>query len=203
MAVRRLVLASASPSRLRLLRNSGIEPQVDPSDVDEESIAAAMAGAPCDELAVALARAKTMAVVPRCDADTVVLGADSIFEWAGRALGKPGTAQNARSRLRDMRGTSGVLHTGHCVHDVRSGETAAAAAATTVTFSMMSDAEVDAYVASGEPLHVAGSFTLDGLSAPFVESVVGDPSNVIGLSLPLVRTLLAGIGVPWLDLVDY
>jgi len=127
--------------------------------------------------------------------DALVIGCDSLFEIDGQGWGKPGTPDEARARIRAMQGRSGLLHTGHCLIDASSGKRAAAVRSTVVRFAPMTDAEVDAYVATGEPLAVAGSFTLDGRASVFVESIEGDPSNVIGLSLPLLRTLLAELDV--------
>lgn len=198
---RQLILASASPARLRLLRLAGIEPEVQVSGVDENGVT----GLPPTDLVVTLAVAKAVAVAerlgsPAAAAGVLVLGADSMFELDGVLTGKPGSAEAAAARWREMRGRSGVLHTGQCIVDVRSGERASAAASTVVTFADVSDVEIAAYVASGEPLDVAGAFTLDGRAAPFIERVDGDPSNVMGLSMPLVRTLLATLGVQLIDL---
>lgn len=194
---RRLVLASASPARLGLLRQAGLAPEVMVSGVDEDALEAA---AP-DELALLLARAKADAVAARPEAgDALVVGCDSVLELDGRPLGKPVDPEEATARWKDMRGRSGVLHTGHCVADRVAGRQASATASTTVRFGEPTDDEIAAYVASGEPLRVAGAFTLDGRSAPFIDGVDGDPGNVIGLSLPLLRRLLAEVGVRITDL---
>ncbi|MGK5631739.1 Maf family protein [Streptomyces sp. URMC 123] len=194
---RRLVLASASPARLGLLRQAGLAPDVIVSGVDEDAL---HADSPA-ELALVLAQAKAEAVAARPEvAGALVVGCDSVLELDGQALGKPADAEDATARWKAMRGRSGVLRTGHCVIDTASGQRAAETASTTVRFGEPSDAEVAAYVASGEPLHVAGAFTLDGRSAPFVDSIDGDPGNVIGLSLPLLRTLLARTGTRITDL---
>lgn len=203
-----LVLASSSPARLRLLRQAGVDPRVVVSDVDEEAVAQAHGSAPVPEVAEILARAKAEAVSARLlaagDGAALVLGCDSIFELDGRPYGKPGDPGEARRRLRAMRGRSGVLHTGHAV--VRLDGTGAVArtscvVGTQVSFAPMTDDEIDWYVATGEPLAVAGSFTLDGYSSPYVAGIVGDPGNVVGVSLPAVRSLAAEVGVPWADIV--
>ncbi|MFF1477598.1 Maf family protein [Streptomyces sp. NPDC058301] len=196
-AVRRLVLASASPARLGLLRQAGLAPEVIVSGVDEDALTAPTPG----ELALVLAEAKADAVAARPEAaGALLIGCDSVLELDGEALGKPADAEEATARWKSMRGRAGVLRTGHCVIDTANGRRASATASTTVRFGEPSDAEIAAYVASGEPLHVAGAFTLDGRSAPFVNGIDGDPGNVIGLSLPLLRTLLAELGIGITDL---
>lgn len=194
---RRLVLASQSPARLGLLRQAGLAPEVIVSGVDEDAVTAPTPA----ELAKALAVAKASVVAARADTrGALVVGCDSVLELDGRALGKPADAEEAAARWKDMRGRAGVLQTGHCVHDTASGRHVAATASTVVRFGEPSDAEIAAYVASGEPLHVAGAFTLDGRSAPFIEGIDGDHGNVIGLSLPLLRRLLGELGVRITDL---
>ncbi|KJY43243.1 septum formation protein Maf [Streptomyces sp. NRRL B-1568] len=194
---RRLVLASQSPARLGLLRQAGLAPEVIVSGVDEDALDAPTPAG----LALLLAEAKAAAVAGRAEAaGALVVGCDSVLELDGQALGKPADAEEATARWKSMRGRSGVLQTGHCVLDTTTGRQASATASTTVRFGEPSDAEIAAYVASGEPLHVAGAFTLDGRSAPFVEGIDGDHGNVIGLSLPLLRTLLAELGIQITDL---
>lgn len=195
-ACRTLVLASASPARLGLLRHAGLDPQVVVSGVDEDAITAATPG----ELARVLAEAKADAVADRLSGGELVIGCDSVLELDGEAFGKPADAEAAIARWKSMRGRSGVLRTGHCVVDLATGRRVSATASTTVRFGSPDDAEIAAYVASGEPLSVAGAFTLDGRSAPFVDGIDGDAGNVIGLSLPLLRRLLADLGVRITDL---
>lgn len=194
---RALVLASASPARLNLLRQAGLAPHVIVSGVDEDALDADTPA----ELALVLAEAKAavVAALPEA-AGALVVGCDSVLELDGEALGKPADAEEATARWKSMRGRVGVLRTGHCVIDTASGARVSATASTTVRFGEPSDAEVAAYVASGEPLHVAGAFTLDGRSAPFIDGIDGDPGNVIGLSLPLLRSLLGELGVSITDL---
>ncbi|MEW2523595.1 MULTISPECIES: nucleoside triphosphate pyrophosphatase [unclassified Streptomyces] len=189
---RRLVLASQSPARLGLLRQAGLAPEVIVSGVDEDAVTAPTPA----ELAKALAEAKASVVAARPDVKgALVIGCDSVLELDGQALGKPADAEEATARWKAMRGRAGVLQTGHCVYDTASGRHVAATASTVVRFGEPSDEEIAAYVASGEPLYVAGAFTLDGRSAPFIDGIDGDHGNVIGLSLPLLRRLLAELGV--------
>ena len=197
-ARRSLVLASASPARLGLLKQAGFDPRVIVSGVDEEALTAPTPAG----LARVLAEAKANAVAGGglLDGGELVVGCDSVLELDGRALGKPADAAEATARWQAMRGRSGVLQTGHCVIDTAAGRQVSATASTTVRFGSPDDAEIAAYVATGEPLHVAGAFTLDGRSAPFVEGIDGDAGNVIGLSLPLLRGLLADLGVRITDL---
>ncbi|MDN4162323.1 Maf family protein [Nocardioides abyssi] len=192
------VLASASPARLTTLRNAGLDPQVVVSGVDESQVV----GVPPAELALRLAELKQDAVVgrPEVPADALVLGCDSVLELDGQALGKPADAEEAVARWRAMRGRSGVLRTGHALHDTANGRTVSATASTTVHFADVTDEEVAAYVATGEPLHVAGAFTVDGLGGSFVTGIEGDHHNVVGVSLPLLRSLVADLGHSWTGL---
>ncbi|WAC54837.1 Maf family protein [Gordonia sp. SL306] len=199
-----VVLGSASPARLRVLRAAGLNPRVIVSDVDEDAVLNALPGAPPAEVVVALAGAKADAVVATILADddhatdTVVLTCDSMLLFDGELSGKPHTVDVARAQWRRMRGRSAELLTGHRVSRIRDSRlvgTAQASAATTIRFADIDDATVDAYATTGEPLAVAGAFTLDGLGGWFVEAIDGDPSSVIGIGLPTVRRLLAEVGV--------
>ena len=204
----RLVLASASPARLSVLRAAGVEPLVRVSGVDEDAIVASLGPDTAPEVVVTeLARAKAADVVPRLSDDgvddAVVVGCDSMLHIDGRLQGKPGTAEVARARWRSMAGRSADLLTGHSLLRVRDGEIVAEASAhsgTTVYFGTPTDDELEAYLASGEPLQVAGAFTLDSLGGWFIERLEGDPSSVIGIGLPLVRRLLGEVGVSVADL---
>ena len=190
-----LVLASASPARRTTLQQAGLDPVVVVSGVDESQLT----GLPPAELALQLAELKCAAVAERDDlpADALVLGCDSVLELDGEALGKPGSPDVAAQRWRAMRGRTGVLHSGHCLTDVATGRTAAATASTAVHFADVSDAEIEAYVATGEPLQVAGAFTVDGLGGAFVSGIEGDHHNVVGVSLPLLRELVRELGHHW------
>ena len=185
-----IVLASGSGARLGVLRAAGLDPEVVVSGVDESAFTA---GSPAG-LAGLLANAKAAAVAAG-RRDALVIGCDSLLDLDGRALGKPRSAQEATARWREMSGRTGTLVTGHCVIDATTGRQAAAVAATTVRFGTPSEEEIAAYVASGEPLAVAGAFTLDGRGGWFVEGIDGDHGNVLGVSLPLLRRLLADLGV--------
>jgi septum formation protein len=202
-----LVLASASPARLSTLRAAGIEPVVVVSGVDEDLAVAEATDryGPLEpgDVALLLARAKAEDVAARLHDDALVLGCDSVLELDGEVHGKPADAAEATARWRRMRGRSGVLHTGHWLVDDREvgGATLGATASTTVHFAKLSDDEIDAYVATGEPLKVAGAFTIDGLGGAFVTAVEGDHHNVVGLSLPLLRELLADAEIGWFDVV--
>ncbi|MET9065969.1 Maf family protein [Streptosporangium sandarakinum] len=186
----RIVLASASPARLALLRSAGLDPEVIVSGVDEEAVTADTPG----ELCLTLARAKAAAVA-RDVTDGLVIGCDSMLELDGRAYGKPSSPEEAVARWRSMRGREGRLLTGHCVIDTASGAQVSEVGATVVRFGVPSDEEITAYVATGEPCRVAGAFTLDGPGGWFVEGIEGDHGNVLGISLPLLRRLLATLGV--------
>jgi septum formation protein len=191
---RRLVLASQSPARLALLRSAGFDPEVIVSGVDESSVTGT-----AGEICLELARRKCRAVVESLGgldaAPPVVLGCDSVLELDGVSYGKPKDAADAVSRWQLMAGRTGILQTGHCVFDLATGRESSAVAATAVRFGTPSDEEIAAYVASGEPLAVAGAFTIDGRGSLFVDGIDGAHSNVIGLSLPLFRRLLARLDI--------
>jgi septum formation protein len=194
------ILASASPARLRTLRAAGLAPEVIVSGVDESNVESTSAAALC----AMLARLKAEAVVNRMRQhgrdEGLVLGCDSLLEFDGQILGKPVDADEATTRWRDMRGRAGVLHTGHCLVRLDDGQTAEAVASTTVWFADVTDVEIAGYVGTGEPLQVAGAFTIDGLGGWFVERIDGDAGNVIGVSLPVLRGLFTKLGVAVSDL---
>jgi septum formation protein len=210
----RVLLASTSPARLMLLRQAGIEPRTAAPDVDEEAVVAAVEAAegrrlPAPEHVLLLARRKAADVAARIAAadpafDGLVIGGDSMFALGDEILGKPYTPEAATARWQGMRGRTGVLHSGHSVFRVAPVEPAReahAVAAASVSFAAdVTDAEIAAYVASGEPLHVAGAFTVDSLGGAFIERVEGDPSTVVGMSLSTVRRLTRDLGVEWTSL---
>jgi len=197
----RIILASASQGRLGVLRSAGLDPLVEVSEVDEDAVLATLGGASPAKVVTALACAKAGAVAERMASavsDAVVLGCDSMLSVDGELVGKPDTVDAARRRWKSMAGRSGQLFTGHAVLRLADGavrQVAAGHAVTTVHFGRPSAAELDAYLASGEPLRVAGGFTLDGLGGWFVNRIEGDASNVIGISLPLTRKLLTEVGI--------
>jgi nucleoside triphosphate pyrophosphatase len=192
--VTRLVLASASPARLATLRSAGLDPEVLVSGVDESQVRSTDPAA----LAGELARLKARAVAPKVP-DAVVVGCDSVLGLDGAVHGKPADPAEAVARWRAMRGRSGVLHTGHCVI-APGGREVLRSAATTVHFADLTDHEIEAYVATGEPLQVAGAFTVDGLGGAFVRGIEGDHHNVVGISLPLLREMFAEVDVAWVSL---
>ena len=191
-----LVLASQSPARLATLRAAGLDPTVIVSGVDESVVTAPDP----EQLSVALAALKAEAVLDQVTGDAVVVGCDSVLELDGEVHGKPGSAGEAVDRWRRMRGRSGVLHTGHCVVELPWRRSLQRAARTVVHFADLGDDEIEAYVATGEPQQVAGGFTIDGYAAPFVDGIEGDHGTVLGLSLPLLRRLLAEVGTPIVEL---
>jgi septum formation protein len=196
----KIVLASASPARLALLRQSGIQPEVIVSHVDENT--PELADLPASKIASVLAirKAASVADVLLKTRDigntppTLVVGCDSVLDFQGHVQGKPRNATEAIARWQSMRGLSGILYTGHSIVDLPSGRTFNDTAATTIFFAEIDDAEIAAYVATGEPMRVAGAFTIDGLGAPFIDRIEGDPSCVEGLSLPLLRRAIYHFG---------
>lgn len=196
----RVVLASSSPSRKRLLQSSGIEPVIMVSGVNEED--PSYKALTPREMVIALAIVKAHTVRALIDFPALIIGCDSTFEFQGKSLGKPETSENALERARKLSGNSGMLHTGHCIIDTEKGIEISDVASTEVFFADMSEKEIQDYVATGEPLNVAGGFTLDGLSAPFITRIEGESSNVIGLSLPLLRKAINSLGYSWFDLVN-
>ncbi len=199
----RLLLASASPARLSTLRAAGVHPAVQVSGVDEDAVLVAAGPLSPGDAVLTLARAKAEDVAATDPATDLVLGCDSMLELDGEIYGKPGTPEVAIARWRSMRGREAVLHTGHWLVDVRPGTPGRAVgrtSATGVRFADLTDAEIDAYVATGEPLRVAGAFTVDGLGGPYVEAITGDYHGVVGVSLPLLRSLLGEVGVAFHEL---
>ena len=203
------MLASASPARRATLVAAGLDPLVQVSSVDEDAVVARYGVTAAEDVALVLARAKAedvAAALPDDDDGVLVVGCDSVLELQGEVYGKPGDPQVARMRWHRMRGRSGVLHTGHWLIDTRdardpdaggSGATLGAVSSTVVHFAHLTDDEVDAYVATGEPLAVAGAFTVDGLGGAYVRGIEGDHHGVVGISLPLLRELLGEAGVAW------
>ena len=203
----RLVLASRSPARLATLRAAGVEPEVRVSGVDEDAVVARYGVDDPSDVALLLARAKAedvaTALADEVGPGALVVGCDSVLDLDGRPFGKPGTAEVARERWLGMRGRTGVLRTGHWLVDARdlddggTGASIGELSSTLVRFADLDDDEIDAYVATGEPLEVAGAFTVDGLGGAFVEGIDGDHHAVVGIGLPTVRRLLRQVGVPW------
>ncbi|UEJ82547.1 Maf family nucleotide pyrophosphatase [Brachybacterium halotolerans subsp. kimchii] len=196
-----LLLASASQGRRSTLERAGIEFDAMAADLDEDALLAAAGDLEPAEAVLLLAREKAHAVLEESEGGYVVLGCDSMLEVDGEVIGKPHTPERATERWRELRGRTAVLHSGHWLVDDRdvedegTGATIGATASAEVSFADLSDEEIEAYVATGEPLGVAGGFTIDGLGGPFITSVTGDPHAVVGLSLPLLRDLLGLIGI--------
>jgi septum formation protein len=191
----RIVLASQSKSRLRLLTDAGLQPTVIVSNVDEETeFFNAMSP---EEMVIALAISKAHTVREMIDFPAIIIGCDSTFDVDGVSFGKPGTPEVASERAKKISGRSGLLHTGHCIIDTAQGREIADRVTTKVTFSEMSDEEISDYVASEEPLHVAGGFTLDGFGSPFIPVIEGDYTNVVGISMPFLRSAMKQLGYSW------
>jgi len=190
-----IVLASQSTSRLRLLEGAGISPIVRVSHVDEETdFFNAMTPA---DMVIALAVTKAHTVREQIDFPAIIIGCDSTFDVDGVSFGKSGSAEIAKERALAISGRSGLLHTGHCVIDTEQGREITDRVTTKVTFSKMSDDEIDDYIASEEPLHVAGGFTLDGFGSPFIPVIEGDYTNVVGISMPFIRSAMSQLGYSW------
>lgn len=196
----RLILASKSPARLQVLRRAGLHPEVIVSGFDEKQI---QDPSPTS-LAMRLAEHKGLSVAPQVQGDFVLLACDSVLEFEGRAHGKPGSREKAIERWGRMRGKSGILHTGHFLMVSVGGQTSRQnrIGSTVVDFADLSDDEIEAYAATGEPQRVAGGFTIDGRGGAFVTAVHGDPYNVVGVSLPLLRQMVIDAGLSYASLWD-
>lgn len=191
----RIVLASQSSSRKRLLDDAGLSPTIIVSHVDEETdFFNSMSP---KDLVIALAISKAHTVREMIDYPAIIIGCDSTFDVDGTSFGKPGTTKIAFERARVLSGRSGLLHTGHCIIDTEKGIEIADRVTTKVTFSELTDEEIKDYISSGEPLHVAGGFTLDGFSSPFIPSIDGDYTNVVGISMPFLRSAMSQLGYTW------
>lgn len=191
----RIVLASQSASRRRLLEGAGLNPTIIVSHVDEETeFFNAMSPA---DMVIALAIAKAHTVRETIDYPAIIIGCDSTFDIDGVSFGKPETPEIAIERARKISGRSGLLHTGHCIIDTEKGIEIADRVTTVVTFDELNEEEIVDYVASGEPLHVAGGFTLDGFGSPFIPVIEGDYTNVVGLSMPFLRRTIKELGYTW------
>ena len=191
----KIVLASQSTSRKRLLVDAGLHPEIIVSHVDEETdFFNAMSPA---DMVIALAISKAHTVREMIDYPAIIIGCDSTFDVDGISFGKPGTPEIARQRARAISGRSGLLHTGHCIIDTEKGVEIADRVTTQVTFSELTDEEIEDYIASGEPLQVAGGFTLDGHGSPFIPVIQGDYTNVVGISMPFLRAALTELGYTW------
>ena len=190
-----LVLASQSASRRRLLESAGLKPTIMVSNVDEETDF--FNSMKPQDMVIALAITKAHTVREQVNYPAIIIGCDSTFEFEGQSLGKPGSASVAKERAQRVRGKSGYLHTGHCVIDTQKEREISDRITTKVTFTDMTDAEIDDYIESGEPLHVAGGFTLDGFSSPFIPSIEGDYTNVVGISMPFLRSAMTQLGYSW------
>ena len=191
----KIVLASQSTSRRRLLESAGLSPTIMVSNVDEETdFFNAMTP---QDMVIALAITKAHTIREQIDFPAIIIGCDSTFDVDGISFGKPGTPEIAKERALAISGRSGLLHTGHCIIDTVQGREIADRITTKVTFSEMSNVEIDDYIASGEPLQVAGGFTLDGFGSPFIPVIEGDYTNVVGLSMPFLRSAMSQLGYSW------
>ena len=191
----RIVLASQSKSRRRLLEDAGLSPTIIVSNVDEETdFFNAMTP---EDMVIALAISKAHTVREMIDYPAIIIGCDSTFDVDGVSFGKPGTPEIAIARAKKISGRTGLLHTGHCIIDTDRGVEISDRVTTKVTFAEMSDEEIADYVASEEPLHVAGGFTLDGFGSPFIPVIEGDYTNVVGISMPFLRTAMKQLGYSW------
>jgi septum formation protein len=191
----RIVLASQSQSRRRLLEDAGLKPTIIVSNVDEETdFFNAMTP---EDMVIALAISKAHTVRELVDYPAIIIGCDSTFDVDGVSFGKPGSAEVAIERAKKISGRTGLLHTGHCVIDTEKGIEISDRVTTKVTFTDMTDEEIADYVASEEPLHVAGGFTLDGFGSPFIPVIEGDYTNVVGISMPFLRSAMKQLGYSW------
>ncbi len=190
-----IVLASKSTSRRRLLESAGLTPRIMVSEVDEDT-EFFLAMEPKD-MVIALAITKAHTVLEKIDFPAIVIGCDSTFEFEGESFGKPGSVEVALERARRVSGKSGLLHTGHCIIDTQKGREIADLVTTSITFAPMDEAEIQDYIATEEPLHVAGGFTLDGFSSPFIPVIEGDYTSVVGISMPFLRRAIKELGYSW------
>ena len=193
----RVILASASPARTRLLSDAGVAHSISVSDVDEPALSAQAGWTSAHAVAGGLAAAKAQDVATRFGAGCLIIGCDSVFDIAGEIHGKPADEAEAYARWQQMRNADGVLYTGHHVIDTTTGREVNRVAVSTVYFADPSDEELHAYIATGEPLRVAGGVTIDALGAPFIRRIDGDHSNVMGLSVPTLRLMLLDLGIAW------
>ena len=191
----RLILASQSPSRKRLLEGAGLHPEVIVSNVDEETDH--FNSMSPEDMVIALAITKAHTVRQMVDGDAIIIGCDSTFEFEGESFGKPATPEIAIERAKRLSGKTGLLHTGHCIIDTKQGRELADRVTTSVTFDELDEVLIKDYVATGEPLRVAGGFTLDGFSSPLISAIDGDYTNVVGISMAYLRKSLSHLGYPW------
>ena len=191
----RLILASQSPSRRRLLEGAGLSPEIIVSHVDEET--EYFNSMSPKDMVIALAITKAHTVLEQISEEALIVACDSTFEFEGESFGKPATAEIAIARAKRLSGKTGLLHTGHCIIDTKQGRELADLVTTAVTFDYLDETLIEDYVSTGEPLKVAGGFTLDGYSSPLISSIDGDYTNVVGISMPYLRKSLEHLGYPW------